>query len=95
MKLRRWAQLRPSRVALAWVAALTAAGALVVWLHLQTTEVGYQLIALHKLVERLGSEKAELEVELATLTSPRSLDAVAKSRLGLRPPREGQVVGLP
>ncbi len=95
MKLRSWTRLRPSRVAVAWVAALTAAGALVVWLHLQTTEVGYQLIALHKLVDRLASEKGELDLELATLSSPRSLDAVAKSRLGLRPPREGQIVGVP
>lgn len=95
MKLRRWTWLRLSRVAVAWMTTLTAAGALVVWLHLQTTEVGYQLIALHKLVDRLASEKGELEVELATLTSPRSLDAVAKGRLGLRPPREGQIVRVP
>ena len=86
---------RPSRAALAWLGALAAAGALEVWLHLQTTELGYQLSALHHVLMRLSSEKSELEVELATLTSPRALDAAAKSRLGLRPPREGQVVGLP
>ena len=95
MKLRRLKLVRPSRAVVAWVAALTVAGALEVWLHLQTTELGYQLSALHKLIDRLGAERGELEVELATLTSPRSLDGAAKARLGLRPPREGQIVGIP
>jgi hypothetical protein len=95
VKLRRLKLVRPSRAVVAWVAALTVAGALEVWLHLQTTELGYQLSALHKLIDRLGAERGELEVELATLTSPRSLDGAAKTRLGLRPPREGQIVGIP
>jgi len=86
---------RPSRRAVAWVAALTAVSALEVWLHLQTREVGYQLSALHKMVDRLGSEKNDLEAELATLMSPRALDVAAKRRLGLRAPLEGQVLGVP
>jgi hypothetical protein len=95
MKLRRWKIVRPSRAVVAWVGALTIAGALEVWLHLQTTEVGYQLSALHRVIERLAAEKSELEVELATASSPRSLDTVAKSRLKLRAPHDGQIVGLP
>lgn len=95
MRLRPLTFARPSRVAVAWVAALMGAGALQVWLHLQATEIGYQLSALHKLIERLAAESSELEVELATMKSPTSLDAVARARLGLRPPREGEVVGLP
>jgi len=95
MRIRPWTLARPSRVAVAWVAALTGAGALQVWLHLQATEVGYQLSTLHKLIERLTAENSELEVELATIKSPTSLDAIAKARLGLHPPRDGQVVGLP
>ncbi len=95
MKIRRWKLVRPSRIAVAWVAGLTVAGALQVWLHLQTTEVGYQLSALHRVIDRLAGEKSELEVELATLTAPGSLDAVAKTRLGLRAPRDGQIVGMP
>jgi hypothetical protein len=66
-----------------------------VWLHLQATEVGYQLSALHRIVDRLSSERGDLEAELATLTSPRALDVAAKTRLGLRTPLEGQIVGLP
>ena len=95
MKVARIRSLRPSRLALAWVATLTAAGALEVWLHLQTTEIGYQLSMLHKLNERLAGERRELEMELATVRTPQSLDLLAKHRLGLRPPREGQIVGLP
>jgi hypothetical protein len=95
MKIRHWKLVRPSRVVVAWVAALTVAGALEVWLHLQTTELGYELSALHRLIDRLGAERGELEVELATVTSPRALDGVAKARLRLRPPRDGQIVGLP
>ena len=95
MKLSRLRSFRVSRAAAAWVAALTAAGALEVWLHLQTTEIGYQLSMLHNLNERLAGERRELEMELATLKTPQSLDAIAKARLGLRPPREGQIVGLP
>jgi cell division protein FtsL len=95
MSARRWKLVRPSRVVVAWVTALTAAGALEVWLHLQTTEIGYQLSALHHLVQRLAGEKSELEVELATLTSQSSLDLAAKRRLGMHAPRDGQIVGLP
>lgn len=94
MKVRGWKSLRPSRGAVAWVTVLTAAGALEVWLHLQTTEIGYQLSMLHQLVERLTREKNDLEAELATLTSPRALDLAAKARLGLKAPRDGQIVGL-
>jgi hypothetical protein len=82
-------------VTLFWLVAFAAAGALEVWLHLQTTEVGYQLSSLHRLVSRLAGETRELEVELATLTSPGSLDAIAKTRLRLKPPRPGQIVGMP
>jgi cell division protein FtsL len=95
MRIRRWKLVRPSRIVVAWVAGLTAAGALAVWLHLQTTEVGYQLSALHRVIDRLAGEKSELEVELATLTAPGSLDAAAKTRLGMRAPRDGQIVGMP
>jgi cell division protein FtsL len=95
MKIRSWRLVRPSRAVVIWVALLTAAGALQVWLHLQTTELGYQLSALQRVIGRLAGEKSELEVELATLTSPGSLDAVAKTRLGLKPPRDGQIVGMP
>jgi len=60
VKVRRLKPVRPSRAVVAWVAALTVAGAVEVWLHLQTTELGYQLSALHKLIDRLGAEDGVL-----------------------------------
>ena len=48
-----------------------------------------------KQVAEHASTLARLEMELATLKTPQSLDALAKARLGLRPPQEGQIVGLP
>ncbi len=95
MKLRRWPSIRPTRAAMAWVGAITIASLLEVWLHLQTTEVGYQLGTLRRLVDRLASENGQLEMELTTLRSPGSLDAVAKTRFGLRAPTQGQIVGVP
>jgi len=91
-KLRRF---RPSRAAVAWVAAFAVAGALHVWLQLQATQLGYELSALHHVMDRLAQEKGELEVELATLTSPGALDRAARQRLGMHEPREGQIVGVP
>jgi cell division protein FtsB len=91
-KLRRF---RPSRAFVLWVSAFAVAGALQVWSQLQTTQLGYELSALHHVLDRLVQEKGELEVELATVTSPGALDAAARSRLGMRAPREGQIVGMP
>jgi hypothetical protein len=36
-----------------------------------------------------------LKVDLATLTSPERLEAMARSRLGLVSPEKGQVIVLP
>jgi cell division protein FtsB len=41
------------------------------------------------------TERRELTVELATLTSPDRLEAMARKRLGLVAPEKGQVIVLP
>jgi cell division protein FtsL len=66
-----------------------------VWLRLQVVNQGYALSATTKLHERLEQEQRELRVEHATLTSPERLEAMARRRLGLRPPEKGQVIVLP
>ena len=66
-----------------------------VWLRLQVVNQGYALSATTKLRERLEQEQRELRVEHATLTSPERLEAMARRRLGLRPPEKGQVIVLP
>jgi cell division protein FtsL len=66
-----------------------------VWLRLQVVNQGYALSATTKLEQRLEQEQRELKVEFATLTSPKRLEAMARRRLGLRPPEKGQVIVLP
>jgi cell division protein FtsL len=66
-----------------------------VWLRLQVLDQGYALSATTKLQQRLEQEQRELRVEYATLTSPERIEALARRRLGLRPPEKGQVIVLP
>ncbi|HEX6176576.1 MAG TPA: cell division protein FtsL [Candidatus Binatia bacterium] len=66
-----------------------------VWLRLQVVHMGYVLSTTTKLQGRLEQENRELKVELASLTSPDRLEAMARRRLGLMPPEKGQVIVLP
>jgi cell division protein FtsL len=66
-----------------------------VWLRLQVVHMGYVLSTTTKLQGRLEQENRELKVEMASLTSPDRLEAMARRRLGLMPPEKGQVLVLP
>ncbi|MGN6732218.1 MAG: cell division protein FtsL [Candidatus Binatia bacterium] len=66
-----------------------------VWLRLQVVKTGYVLATATKLQARLEQENRELQIELATLTSPDRLESSARRRLGLVPPEKGQVIVLP
>jgi cell division protein FtsL len=66
-----------------------------VWLRLQVVKTGYVLATASKLQARLEQENRELQIELATLTSPDRLESLARRRLGLVPPEKGQVIILP
>ena len=66
-----------------------------VWLRLQVVKTGYVLSTASKLQSRLEQENRELQIELATLTSPDRLEALARRRLGLGAPEKGQVIILP
>ena len=68
---------------------------LLVWVRLQVVHTGSQLSAARHLVHRLEQEQRELELEIATLTSPRRLEALARERLGMGPPAPGQIVSVP
>ena len=70
-------------------------GLIHVWLRLQVVHMGYVLSTTTKLQGRLEQENRELKVELASLTSPDRLEAMARRRLGLMPPEKGQVIVLP
>ncbi len=66
-----------------------------VWLRLQVVHMGYVLSTTSKLQNQLEQEHRELKVELATVTSPERLEAMARQRLGLIYPEKGQVLILP
>jgi cell division protein FtsL len=74
---------------------LVALALLHVWLRLQVVHMGYTLSTTTKLQNQLEQENRELKVEVATLTSPERLHAMARRRLGLMSPQKGQVIVLP
>ena len=88
----RWAHVLIFAVAALCLVGVTL---LHVWLRLQVVHMGYLLSTTSKLQNQLEQENRELKVELATLTSPDRLEAMARKRLGLAPPEKGQVVILP
>ncbi len=94
------ARLRRQRRQLVWELGIGACLVLItalflVWVRLQVVRTGYQLSAARRLEQRLQQEQRELALELATLTSARRLDKLARERLGMRPPTRGEVVGPP
>ena len=66
-----------------------------VWLRLRVVHMGYVLSTTSKLHHQLEQEHRQLQLELATMTSPNRLESMARRRLGLVPPEKGQVVILP
>ncbi|MEB2285902.1 MAG: cell division protein FtsL [Polyangiaceae bacterium UTPRO1] len=68
---------------------------LLVWVRLQTVRTGYQLSAARHLVHKLEEEQRALKIEITTLTSRPRLEALARERLGMRPPAPGQIVSVP
>lgn len=65
-----------------------------VWLRLQVVNVGYELSAARKLLQRLDHEERELRAELAILQDASALADAARLKVGLVEPRPGQVVEL-
>ena len=74
---------------------LVALALLLVWQRLRVVQLGYLLSTGAKLERRLEQTNRELKLELATLTAPERLEAMARRRLGLGDPETGQVVRLP
>lgn len=64
------------------------------WTGLRVGELSYELARAHEVQARLDREKQELKVRLTSATAPDRLEALASERLGMRPPKPGQVVML-
>ncbi|MCC6767074.1 MAG: cell division protein FtsL [Deltaproteobacteria bacterium] len=77
------------------VSMVVGVALLLVWVRLQAVHTGYQLSAARHLVHKLEQEQRELGIEIATLTSPRRLETLARERLGMGPPTPGQIVSVP
>ena len=65
-----------------------------VWLRLQVVDVGYELSAARKLLQRLDHEERALRAELAILQDAAALADAARAKAGLVEPRPGQVVEI-
>lgn len=63
-----------------------------VWVQHRVDDVGRQLWEAHKLLERLDHERSELTLERETLKDHVRLADYARDRLGLVPPRKGQLI---
>lgn len=75
------------------LAAVIMGGVLVyVWERVEIVRVGYQIERLKAKRVVLQREHDELQVKLSALSAPERLARVANERLGLVPPRHGQVV---
>ena len=79
------------QVGLGAIVALVIALCLV-WVRLRAVDTGYEISTGRQLERRLEQEQRELGIEVATLTSPRRLEEVARTRLGMGPPAPGQIV---
>lgn len=91
----RPADRRIALVVVLGLAMVVGVALLLVWVRLQAVRTGYQLSAGRHLVHKLEQEQRELELEIATLTSPRRLESLARDRLGMGPPAPGQIVSVP
>jgi cell division protein FtsL len=84
---------------IAWIVVLGAAGVCLllgyVWVRLMVVEAGYRLSVTRQLVEVLEREGRELAVRAAAADSTARLEALATTRLGMRPPERGEEEILP
>ncbi len=91
--------LSPPRVsgALLGLAAIAAwillAWQVLLWSRLSVLRSGYELSAARQMVSRLEEEKQRLGIEAELLSDPANLGREASRRLGMRPPRPGEIVG--
>ena len=64
---------------------------LTAWRKSVFTQVGYQISDLEKRESDLLSRRRELEIEKSMLNSPERIERIAKERLGMIDPEQGQV----
>ena len=63
-----------------------------VWLRLTIVRMTYSVAQTEKMIRNLQHSRETAEVKLASMKSPRRLEARARSRFGLSQPHSDQVV---
>jgi cell division protein FtsL len=63
-----------------------------VWLRLTIVRMTYSVAQTEKMIRNLQHSRETAEVKLASMKSPRRLEALARSRFGLSQPHSDQVV---
>jgi cell division protein FtsL len=76
------------------VAAILFVGLFYVWTRMQLVQIGYEISTLETKSNDLKNRKRELQLEIASLQSPKELEAKA-SKLGLTMPAIDKVVHVP
>jgi cell division protein FtsL len=77
------------------VALLFMATALIyVWFRISITNLDYGIAGEMHRRDTLLEENRKLKVEIATLKSPRRIEAIAQAKLGMRYPERDQVIFL-
>ena len=62
------------------------------WQHFECVRYGYQIQQLKSKHASMVEWNHTLKVEFASLSDPQRIDAVAQTKLGLVPPRPGQII---
>ncbi|HAR43425.1 MAG TPA: hypothetical protein DCS07_12475 [Bdellovibrionales bacterium] len=65
-----------------------------VWLRLSIIGTTYDINQAEKILRQLQKDRQQLELKLASLRSPRRLEALAKSKFDLKQPRSDQIIHL-
>ncbi|MBN2721007.1 MAG: cell division protein FtsL [Proteobacteria bacterium] len=66
-----------------------------IWRRVAFINVGYEVTQLEELESRYLHLQKELEIEKAMLESPERIEKIARGRLGLTDPEQGQIRKLP
>jgi len=74
------------------VCVLVAAALLYVWSHLKNTQLKYQMAEEISIRDSLQEESRKLKVEIATLKSPKRIEAIAREKLNMSYPEREQVI---
>ena len=65
------------------------------WTRVQCTRVGYEISRIRDAGNRQATLRNNLKIELARLKSPKRVEDIARTRLGLNVPTPDQVIVIP